>query len=229
MRPALVQIVFFSFLMSGCSGALIEHVAGGEPTATPSRQAVFELTPAGPSGESSPSATFVATVNGYALTELDLVQLASAYGLHIEHGDYWYDPVSGAWGYWGGPTAGFLMPYMELGFPPLEASGGGTGVVLNGRELHPQDLTALQQLLGPIYPGYYWLDASGNYGYEGGPAIGNLIYLAQGYGGAGGASMGGGYHDSTYFGYLGSDGQSSYFYDSDTGCSVMSDGGGVSC
>jgi len=53
--------------------------------------------------------------------------------------------------------------------------------------------------------------------------LGNLIVLAQQ------ATGGPGYNRSTYFGHLGSDGQSSYFFDPSSGCSVMSGGGGVSC
>ncbi|CAN5594929.1 hypothetical protein BH23CHL2_BH23CHL2_11820 [soil metagenome] len=165
------------------------------------------------------------SINSYELSIDDLEWIEATYGVTVESGDHWYDPVSGAWGFWGGPTAGFLPPYMELGYAPTEASGGGTGVVLNGRELHPQDLADIQQLLGPINSGYYWLDANGFFGYEGGPALGNLIYVAQGIGSGGGN---GGYYDATYFGNVGSDGQTSYFYGSSSGCSVMSDGG-LSC
>ncbi len=66
-------------------------------------------------------------------------------------------------------------------------------------------LHGLQRLVGYIYPGYYWLDANGYFGYEGGQALGNLIYVAQGVGSSGG---GNGYFGSTYFGNVGSDGQS---------------------
>lgn len=106
---------------------------------------------------------------------------------------------------------------------PFDASGAaGTGVVVNGRELHPVDIQGLQQLLGAVIPGRYWMDAYGTFGYEGGPAMGHVIYMAQQRG------VGSGYNRSTFSGHLGSDGQTSYFFDPDTGCSVIS-GGGVSC
>jgi hypothetical protein len=59
-----------------------------------------------------------------------------------------------------------------------DASRGSTFVWVNGRRLPWQDLIALQQLTGPIQPGRYWLDARGNAGYEGGPALVNLQQLA---------------------------------------------------
>lgn len=221
MRKYLILVVLAIPVLTGCNGEVIDRLRGEDATPT----AVVDQTGAPDVFQPPQSLTNTGvSINGYALSSEELAALESAYGLYVENGSYWYDPVSGAWGWWGGPTSGFLMPYLELGYAPLDASGGGTGVVLNGRELHPQDLAGLQQLLGSIMPGYYWLDANGYFGYEGGPALGNLIYVAQGTGAGGG----GGYHDSTYFGNVGSDGQTSYFYDSSTGCSVMS-GGGVSC
>lgn len=35
-------------------------------------------------------------------------------------------------------------------------------------------VNALQQLVGPVRPGRYWLDAYGNAGFEGGPPLVNL-------------------------------------------------------
>lgn len=223
MRAALFFVGLFVLVASSCNGAVVERIRDdGEDGAQPTDTGRFEQSALpSPQTQLAPHPSGV-TINGQSLTTDDLSWLGSAYGLEVEAGDYWYDPISGAWGYWGGPTVGFLQPYMELGYAPLNASGGGTGVVLNGRELHPVDLAGLQQLLGFIYPGSYWLDAYGNYGNDGGPAIGNLISIAQG------AGSGSAYFDSTYFGNTGSDGQSSYFYDPETGCSVMSDGG-LSC
>lgn len=226
MRIAVIVLGLFALIATSCNGTAIERIRDrGESPPAPSQPAPNVSPDNQQSGTVEPvSQPASVTINGYSIDSSDLAWLESSYGLYVESGDYWYDPVSGAWGYWGGPTAGFLNPYMELGYAPADASGGGTGVFLNGRELHPVDLAGLQQLLGYIYPGAYWLDAQGYFGYEGGQALGNLIYVAQG----AGSSAGGGYHDSTYFGNIGSDGQSSYFYDSDSGCSVMSDGG-LSC
>jgi hypothetical protein len=54
-----------------------------------------------------------------------------------------------------------------------------TGVFINGRELHPLDVQGLQQLIGQVLPGRWWVDAQGNYGLEGGPPLGNLMVLAR--------------------------------------------------
>jgi hypothetical protein len=122
----------------------------------------------------------------------------------------------------GGPGLGFTMPGLEIGGPlPADASGRGTQVFVNGRELHALDVSALMAL-GPIVPGRYWLRYDGYYGIEGGMALGNLIVAAQQ------ASGGPGYNRSGPFGHLGGDEQSSYFFDPNSGCSVIS-GGGVSC
>src|SRR5215475_1660113 len=102
----------------------------------------------------------------------------------LDDGAYWYDARTGASGRWGGPTLAFLPPGLALGGPlPADASGGGqgtlTGVFVNGRELHPLDVSGLQQLIGQVWPGRWWVDAQGNYGVEGGPPLGNLIVLAR--------------------------------------------------
>jgi hypothetical protein len=124
-------------------------------------------------------------INGRALDARHLETLARlerAVG-RLEDREYWYDPVSGATGLWGGPALAFLPPGLELPGPlPAEASGGGrgalTGVFVNGRELHPVDVAALQQLVGQVLPGRWWVDAQSNYGLEHGPALGNLGAIA---------------------------------------------------
>lgn len=152
----------------------------------------------------------------------DIVQLLGQNGIGVAPGDYWYDAFSGLYGMMGGPGLGFTMPGMQIGGPlPPDASGRGTNVFVNGRELHPQDIAALAAL-GPIMPGRYFLRFDGWYGVEGGMPMGNLIYLAQQ------AAGGPGYNRTTYSGHLGSDGQTSYFFDPNSGCSVIS-GGGTSC
>jgi hypothetical protein len=97
----------------------------------------------------------------------------------LRDGTYWYDPVSGAWGAQAGPTLGFRRPGLKLGGPLRpNASNGHTGVFVNGRELHRLDLLALERL-GQAWLGRYWLDASGNFGPEGGRMLGNLVWLAE--------------------------------------------------
>jgi len=124
--------------------------------------------------------------NGRALTAGQIKTLGQVERWigRIYDGDYWYDARTGASGRWGGPTLAFLPAGLDLAGPlPPNASGGGsgtvTGVFVNGRELHPIDVAGLQQLLGSVWPGRWWVDAQGNYGLEGGPPLGNLVALAQ--------------------------------------------------
>ncbi len=104
---------------------------------------------------------------------------------------------------------------MELGGPlPADASRGDTGVFVNGRELPLQDVLRLQQLSVPVMRGRWWIDSRGNAGVEGNPTpLANIFQFSQGKGGA--------YQRSTAGGYIGGDGQTSYFFDPKTGSSVM--------
>ncbi len=112
-----------------------------------------------------------------------LAQLERFIG-RIPDGRYWYDPMTGASGHWGGPALAFLPAGLDLGgsLPP-NASGGGrgtlTGVFINGRELHPIDVAGLRELLGTVLPGRWWVNAQGYYGQEGGPPVGNLVAIAR--------------------------------------------------
>ena len=140
-------------------------------------------------------------INAVKLEEEKLKALEEAYGTTIENGRYWYDRLCGAWGVEDGPTAGFIMAGLDLPGPmPADISGGGTGIFINGREIHPLDKQGLQQLFGVTYTGHYWLDAQGNLGVEGGPVLVNIVYailaaqralqggsVTHGYGSGGGA------------------------------------------
>ncbi len=134
-----------------------------------------------------PAATRKLTFNGRAATAKDLETLAQIermYGKPAPDGDYWYDARSGAAGQWGGPTFGFLPAGLPLGGPlPANASGGGsgkvTGVFINGRELHPVDVQVLMSIYGQVFAGRWWVDGQGYAGQEGGPALVNLIVIAQ--------------------------------------------------
>jgi hypothetical protein len=118
-------------------------------------------------------------INNVRLSEEEVRTLESQYRVRILNGNYWYDRISGAWGYQGGPVTGVIAPFLDLGGPlQANASNGNTGVFVNGRELHILDVRALQQL-GPVYPGRYWINAQGYYGFEGGPALGNLRAAAN--------------------------------------------------
>jgi hypothetical protein len=152
------------------------------------------------------------TINAVRLTDARVSALEQQYRMHIPDGDYWYDSISGAWGLQGGPTLGFTLPGLDLGGPlRADASGGNTGVFVNGRELHWLDVVALEQLLQlPIPQGRYWLDAYGNAGYEDGLFLFNLVLRAR----AVGARAGGAWSHSslTTDAHVGGDGQGFLFY-----------------
>lgn len=133
------------------------------------------------------SAVRAVKFNGHALDADGLATLAkleAVYRTRLPDGAYWYDPACGAFGAWGGPVLVILPAGLNLGGPvPADASGGGTGVFVNGREIHAFDALYLQHLLGPIKPGRYFTDAYGNAGLEGGPIMVNLLQAAQQRGG----------------------------------------------
>lgn len=174
-----------------------------------------------------PSAASV-IVNGDAVPEETLVLFTQYFGWRIPDGAYWYDAICGAWGNPGGPTRGFIQPFLPLGAVlRADASGGGdgrvTGIFINGREIHPEEAFALGQLVS-VTAGRYWLDAQGNAGYEGGPAVVNLYQLAVAQRGANGGGYGGGYNHSGPGGHTGSDGDTFYYFDPESGASVMNNG-----
>lgn len=118
-------------------------------------------------------------INANLISNEDVAALELFYQVYIPDGAYWYDPVSGLVGPVGGPSVGQIMPGLALGSLQADASGGGsgtlTGTFVNGRELHPQEVADLTALLGVVYTGYFWLDAAGNLGYEGGGYLLNLV------------------------------------------------------
>lgn len=119
-------------------------------------------------------------INRVAIPADTLQLLEQHFQTTVPAGRYWYDRLSGGWGLEGGPTRGFTLPGLPLGGPlPADISGGGTGIYINGRELHPVDAAALTQLVGQVLPGRYWLDGQGFAGQEGQPAITNLFQVAQ--------------------------------------------------
>ena len=118
-------------------------------------------------------------INRQRLPADTLTLVEQHFQTRIPDGRYWYDAMSGGWGLEGGQTQGFTVAGLPLGGKlPADISGGGSGVFINGRELHPLDLQGLQQLTGPVLPGRYWLDGQGYAGLEGGPPLANLRALA---------------------------------------------------
>lgn len=166
-------------------------------------------------------------VNGVGLDEGTLLALEAELGWAVADGDYWYDPLLGAVGFTGGPTAGFLPAGLAIGGPLApDASGGTTGVFLNGRELPPDDLALLEQLFAaPFPPDRYVLDAAGNYGYEGEAPLGNLFTTFEQ---QQQQPTGGGGPVETEGGWIGGNSSDGYYFDPESGCSVMA-GEGVSC
>lgn len=125
-------------------------------------------------------------VNGKLLRDDQVKFLEQKYGSQLPDGYYWYDRMCGAWGIMGGQVLCTLEPNHDIGGPLQPgASGGNTGVFINGRELHYLDIALLQRVVPMIIPGRWWLDVYGNFGSEGGPMLGNLWALAQNQGSSG--------------------------------------------
>jgi hypothetical protein len=156
-------------------------------------------------------------INGVVIDAALLSRLEKQYKTMVPKGAYWYDRRSGAWGFAGGPCQGFTVAGINIGGTlRRDASRGRTGVILNGREMHYQELAYLASL--GVYPKRgvrYWMNADGRCGEEGGLALGNLFALARSQGG------GGAYNRRAAGGDIGSDGRTFYFFDRDTGSSVM--------
>src|SRR5262249_52851397 len=108
-------------------------------------------------------------VNGVSLETDVVMALEGMYRTRVPDGGYWYDRVSGVWGFEGGPGMGQMQPGLMLGGPMrADASRGNTGVFVNGRQLHLLDVLALRQCT-VVIPGRYWVDWRGIGGWEGGP------------------------------------------------------------
>jgi hypothetical protein len=143
--------------------------------------------PPPPAPPAVPSAEDDVVVNGVLLSADDVARFELVHGMRIPPGAYWYDAESGAWGTQGGPTQGLTRAGVTLGGSlRADASGGGdgqlTGIFINGREIHPEEAELLSQVV-TLVPGRYWVDAAGNAGYQGLPAMVNLVEEARARGG----------------------------------------------
>lgn len=176
---------------SGWSLLIGLTVACGKPEAGAPAPAA---TPAAAAPTGAPSSAAASdpgiVVNAAPLTEETLQQLRQLYPVTIEPGRYWYDAVSGAYGREGQPIAGQMIPGLALGGPlAANASGGTSGVFINGRELTIGEKAFIERLCQtPVAAGRYWVLATGVGGYEGQGAFFNLAQCPgvpqQGGGGA---------------------------------------------
>ncbi len=118
-------------------------------------------------------------INRMRLSDSLICALENQYQTRMVSGRYWYDKTSGALGCEGGPTVTFILPGLQLGGPlPADISGRGSDVFINGREIHTREMSILQDMLGNISRGEYWLDAVGNLGTIGSEAFANLAQIA---------------------------------------------------
>ncbi len=82
-----------------------------------------------------------------------------------------------------------------------------TGVYINQQEISAQDLMVLQQFIGPLYPGSYYVDAYGNFGVVGYQPSFNLYQVVQAVQAQWQQQQQSGYGNS-----YNSNGQSNYYY-----------------
>ena len=131
---------------------------------------VFSLTSVTVVAQEQAKAESEVRINGSVMTPELLTEFQAFYGVRPTPGNYWYDSYSGLYGAMGYQAAGMMMPGHTLGEMPANASGGNTGVFMNGRNLTAVEVNYIAALLQtPAMPGRYWLDAYGNCGIEGQP------------------------------------------------------------
>ncbi len=119
-------------------------------------------------------------VNDKRIADKIVRLLESRYRIRIADGDYWYDKISGLWGYVGGGTEGVIPAGWNLGGKLKEdVSDGNTGVFINGRELTNSEVTYLRNLVGRINRGRYWLNDKGFAGFVGQRALVNLYQASR--------------------------------------------------
>jgi hypothetical protein len=125
-----------------------------------------------------------------------------------------------------GCIAGLFVALLVLGSASAFGYHDTLYVVVNGVRLNPAQIQVLEQLsCGPIPSGRYWLNVNtGVWGYERGPAQGRIGDRCAGSGGGSPADKWVGPNDrfqTTPFGNWGGSGDTFYYYDPDTGTSVM--------
>lgn len=159
------------------------------------------------------------TVNNDRITvdELDLLAELND-NVEPERGDYWYDTRSGLYGKIGGGALGVMQAGLNFAEMHGNVSNGDTGVFVNGREITRDELNYLQSVVGPLSPGRYWLDASGNAGVMGSDqALVNLYATGRNGGGgdnfwSSGVYSAGNYYEGNNQGYVNVPGYGAYGY-----------------
>jgi hypothetical protein len=126
------------------------------------------------------TAVTATVINGKALTAEQKAEFVRTYGVAPLGGNFWYDTRSGLWGVNGREAFGVLHPGHAYGSLSPAASGGTTGVFINGRQINMAEALYIQSLLGSVVPGRWWLDGvTGNFGLEGTTQpVGNLFAIA---------------------------------------------------
>ncbi len=121
------------------------------------------------------------TINGVTLNAAQKKELADTYGMDAAPGNFWYDQRSGAYGRVGEGMLTFINPGHSLGTMSSDASNGSTGIIINGRNIPPDEVLFYVAILGSVVPGQYWLDGStGDFGIEGSDVtLGNIIAAIQ--------------------------------------------------
>jgi hypothetical protein len=94
-------------------------------------------------------------VNGRVLNAASRCLLLA--GARLAPGRYWYDPDSGLYGLLGQAARGHLVAHLPLGRASRTASGGSSGVFVNGRQVD----TAEAASLGLTRAGRFLLDEYG--------------------------------------------------------------------
>ncbi len=121
MRAMAFMLTLCAFIATSCNSPVIERVRDRDDSPAPSATTVTEAGRSVPSlPEQTPSSQRQASntsINGQPLSPENLAWIEMTYGLQIGSGDFWYDPISGGWGYWGGPTVGFSDHIWNLATP----------------------------------------------------------------------------------------------------------------
>lgn len=204
---------------------LIFTSCGDSPTRPPHdpAQTPASAKAATPPVAPEPPANTAIVINGKTLTSTQLAEFKLKYKAEPKPGSYWYDSVSGLYGNSGQAAFGFMHAGHDYGTLAEDASGGNTGIFVNGRQLPQNEWLVWSTVLGAaIQPGRYWLDAKGNAGYEGNPNPTVNLYAAAAQAAqnrAGGGGRGGGdnfwstrfsagnYNDDNSAGYVSIPGQ----------------------